>query len=305
MADVIKTPLLPTRELLNLKDSVKSDLRRYPDFPMKDANKKYNQFILGKRSNLILKTGELSDIVKISRKEIVEWHKEFLDLSKMTIAVVGDVDFVDVIREVENSFNFDFTKSKSVQKAAYIKGARKRTIYKNGNDQSIIHIGGFACNSTNRRHNTAFHVLSQIIGGDMNSRLFNELREKQGVAYSVDFDYSSLEDIGVFNNFAVVDRAREEQAIKTIYAIMQDIKDNNVTPEELQLTKNFINGQRLIDNESVIAQADQLSLLSALGYSYDYYLQRENRLNNVSHEDIDEIANSYFNRKDLYMQIYR
>lgn len=305
MAEVIKEPQFPNFYLNNLKQSVRSNLKRINDFPTKDAMKKYNQYMFGRHSNLINKTGELSDIIKITRKRINAWHKEFLDLSQMTLVVIGDIHFDNIIRIVEKTFSFPSYHSELKEKVLFQKPTKQRQVFDYDNDQSTIHIGGFACDASDHRLNVAFHVLSQIIGGEINSRLFTELREKMGAAYSVGFDFTALSDVGFFANYAIVDSNKEEEAIKTIRKIMNDIIKNNVTKEELELTKNFINGQRLLDDESVSSQASSLGILSSLGYPYDFYLQREKRLEAVTFEDIAEIAATYFTDDNLFTQIYR
>ncbi len=305
LADLISQPQFPMHHLNNIKQSVKSNLRRIHDFPTKDAVKKFNQFLFGRNSNLINKTGELSDVRKITRKRIKSWHQEFLDLSKMSLVVIGDIHFDNIIRSVENTFNFQSYHSELEENIIFNTPLKKKHVFDYDNDQSIIHIGGFACKANDYRLNVAFHVLSQIIGGDISSRLFNELRERLGLAYSVGFDFTALSELGFFANYAIVDRNREDEAIASMKQIMKDIIMNNVSKEELELTKNYINGQRLLDDESVSSQASSLGILSSLGYSYDFYLNREKRLQNVTFDDIAELAETYFTNSNLYTQIYR
>ncbi len=305
IADVIREPLFPESNLNHLKESVITNIKRVEDFPVKNSVNKFNRLLFGAGSNLISKTGDLEDIKLIDRSVVKQWHKEFLDLSQMTIAVVGDIHFDNVIRATENAFNFAFEKSALHQVAIFNKNTEKFKSYDFNNDQSIIHIGGYACKSIDYKQNVAFHVLSQIIGGEINSRLFNILREQLGIAYSVGFDYSAVKDVGFFTNFAIVDSKREKKAIEAITKIMEDVKKSNVTKEELEITKNYISGQRLLDNESVFAQANSLAILNSLGYPYEFYLTREERLQNVSHQDIKELAEEYFIKDKLYTQIYR
>ena len=305
VAEAIKAPTFPSHHLNNIKQSVRSNLKRTQDFPTKDASKKFNQFLFGRQSNLVTKTGELSDITKITRKKITEWYKEFLDLSQMSLVVVGDVHFDNIIRIVEKAFDFPFYRSNVQEAVRFSQPTKHKQVFDYDNDQSVIHIGGYACKADEQRLNVAFHVLSQIIGGEINSRLFTELREKLGVAYSVGFDYSALSDVGFFGNYAIVDRNREEESIKAIMKTMQDIVKHGVTKEELELAKNYISGQRLLDDESVSSQASSLGILSSLGYSSDFYLKREERLQAVSFADIAEIATRFFTPDNLYTQIYR
>jgi len=146
--------------------------------------------------------------------------------------------------------------------------------------------------------NIAFYVLSYILGGDINSRLSMELREKMGVAYSVGFDFNSLRKIGLFCGYAVVDKKAEKQSLDAIQRIMKDIKLFGITDKELEIAKNAIRGNRLMEEESVLYQAQSLAILETLGYGYQYYLDREKRLKNVTKEMIKIIQ---LHRSDIYV----
>jgi predicted Zn-dependent peptidase len=156
-----------------------------------------------------------------------------------------------------------------------------------------------------QQQNTAFHVLSQIIGGDTDSILFNELREERGLAYSTDFDFESIRQMGYFVAGAIVDRTASNQVIDIIMDILAGIKVNGITAEDLQKTKNYIRGQRLQDEESMLAQAQMLSVLDVLGLGYDYYLQRDQRLEKVSLDAIHDLAREYFNSNAMYIHVLK
>ena len=149
----------------------------------------------------------------------------------------------------------------------------------------------------------AMNILSQIIGGDINSRMFNILREQHGFAYTVDFDYNLLNNLGYYNLFTIVDKEKENIATDLIFKIFNDIKKNGVTKEEIIRAKKYLLGQSRMDEESVLSQATIISVLLTLGYDYDFYLNREKRIEMVEQENILEIVNEYMNVEDMYMLI--
>lgn len=137
----------------------------------------------------------------------------------------------------------------------------------------------------------------------MNSLLFNELREKRGLAYSVEFDFRSVRNFGYFLVSAIVDASRQKEALDAIKNTLFEVKTNGITAEELEKTKNYIRGQRLLDEESVMVRAQTISMLESIGLGYDYYLDREKRLNSVSIESIHDIAKEYFVEENLFTHI--
>ncbi len=304
LMEVVSSPLFPEDYLENLKLSYASNLDRIKDYPSYYAEKLWKERLFGKKSNLINIEGNKTSIRKITRKQIKNWFKSYFHPQNMALAIVGDFDFDEILKNLEK-FIFPIYEGqiKSDQKAnIYSSKQNFKRLNKNGN-QSIIHIGGFGCNSQDFEKNTAFHVLAQIIGGDTNSILFRELREKRGLAYSVEFDFSSIRELGYFVASAIVDKQRESEAIKTIIFVLDDIKENGIIQQELEKTKNYIRGQRLREEESMLNQAFKLSNLESLGLGYQYYLNREERLNKVNIDSIHKIALEYFAKEKYWIHV--
>ncbi len=123
------------------------------------------------------------------------------------------------------------------------------------------------------------------------------------MAYSVEFDFNSIRDLGYFNAKAIVDKQRESKAINTIISLLDDIKENGIIQQELEKTKNYIRGQRLREEESMLNQAFKLSNLESLGLGYQYYLKRDERLEKVNIDSIHKIAQEYFDEKKYWIHV--
>ncbi|MCK9328393.1 MAG: insulinase family protein [Candidatus Cloacimonetes bacterium] len=304
--DVLYTPIFPYEHINNLKKSFISNINRIKDYPQHQAVMLWKKMIFGKYSNLLSKDGTTKTLNSFNRKKIFSWYKNKILNAPATLCIVGDISFDDVILCCERFFNDKQFSTDLPYRSIYLSPTEKsKQVINTQSNQSIINLGGFCMPGKDIQYRGAMNVLSQIIGGDINSRMFNLLREKYGIAYSVEFDYDLLDDIGYFDMFSIVDKTFEEEAINLMYSIQQDIKDNGVTSEELQITKNYILGQNRMDEESVLSQAQTLSTLLVMGFDYNFYLDRENRIKNVTNQLIQSIANEYFNPEDEYLHILR
>jgi len=112
-----------------------------------------------------------------------------------------------------------------------------------------------------------------------------------------------VRSIGFWVASAVVDKAKKDEAVKVIRDVLKDIKTNGITTVELETTKNFIRGQRLMEQESVLNQAQTLSILESLGLGYSYYLKRDERLNEVDIKMLHDLAIEYFKEEDQFVHI--
>ncbi len=103
--------------------------------------------------------------------------------------------------------------------------------------------------------------------------------------------------------FAIVDKSREKEAIDAIYGILQDVCKNGITKKDLQKTKNYIRGLRLMEEESMLNQALTLSVLESIGFGYEYFNKRDERLEKVTLKMLHEIAEEYFVKENYFVHI--
>ena len=304
LSEVVLSPSFPSDYFHNLQQTYISSIDRVRDFPNQYAVKLWKDMIFGKNSNMINRTGSKTSIRNISLKQIKNWYETHYNPQNMFLALAGDFDFEKVLQNIEKLFVSSAKNiRKSVQKPMIEANKKKWKRTRKGLDQSVIILGGYGCNVRESDKNTAFHVLAQIIGGDTSSIFFNELREKRGLAYSVEFNLYSIRSTGYWAASAIVDKSREKESVELICSLLKDIKKNGISKKDLEKTKNYIRGQRLMDEESMLNQAQTLSILEAIGFGYEYYLGREERLKKVSLKALHEIADEYFNENDYYIHV--
>jgi predicted Zn-dependent peptidase len=94
-----------------------------------------------------------------------------------------------------------------------------------------------------------------VLGEGMSSRLFNGIRERQHLAYSVNSYISALYDTGVMGVDASVDAEHIEDSIKAILAEWDELRQEEIPPEELARAKDFIKGQLLLFMEDSFSVA--------------------------------------------------
>jgi len=304
LSDVVLRPTFPMEHFKNIKQTTRSSMDRAKDYPQHNSALLFKELIFGKKSNLNNRSGSKSIIHKITLKQVKEWYAKHYQPENLSLAIAGDFNFDDALRLCESNFIFEKNNfSHSIQNTIVNSSKIKQKITKRGMDQAIIMIGGFACSANENMKNTAFHLLSQIIGGESDSILFTELREKRGLAYSVDFSYSSVRTTGFWVASAVVDKSNKDEAVRVIRDVLQNIKKNGITQKELETTKNFIRGQRLMEQESVLNLAQTLSILESLGLGYSYYLKRDERLDNVDVKMLHDLASEYFKEENQFIHI--
>jgi len=304
MKDVMFTPTFPKEHIDNLRQTYSSNLKRVGDYPAYLNSKLWKQMLFGKKSNLLNREGSRTTLGKITRSRILRWYKQYYNPKNMVLVIVGDIDFDEITDICSRLLGNEAVQGERSRQKDIIETSQKH--YKKVRkdiSQSIIQIGGWGCTAQQQKENTAFYVLSEILGGATDSLLFNELREKKGLAYSVDFSFSSYHQFGYWAAAAIVDQKNEKIALQTIKDVLRNVQSNGINDYEMQKVKNYIRGQRLQEQESLLNQAITISNLIAIGMNYEYYLQRDKRLQKVSKELIHSLAKQYFTPENFYTHI--
>ncbi|MCB5250510.1 MAG: insulinase family protein [Candidatus Cloacimonetes bacterium] len=306
ISDTLYKPTFPLEHFYNVKNTYISNIERATDFPETMALYSWKQLLFGMNSNLLGKDGQIETLSKFEQEDCVKWHQDHLINSKASLVITGDLDFDKTIKACENIFTLGkHPQENDLSIIADINPSEQRKkLIRNGSDQSIIFVGGFSCPYAETEERMALLVLSQILGGDLNSRLLKELREKRGIAYSIGFNFDSLMHTGYFNAYTIVDKSFEDKALEVIHKIFSTIRERGVNLKEINTSKQYIKGLSYFEEEGVLSQAQTLSSLFLENKDYDYYQKRDQRIKMVTKDQIQLIADKYFRPEQLYTLTY-
>jgi predicted Zn-dependent peptidase len=161
-----------------------------------------------------------------------------------------------------------------------------------GSVQADIHIGRLA---VTRSHPDYFPLMlgNVILGGGASSRMFNNIREKQGFAYDAHSSLDPRRDAGLFTAVTQVRNEVLEAAMKAVLEELEGIVKAPVSAEELSDAKNFISGTFLIRLETQNGLADQLNMMKVQGLPNEYLEKFNARVRSVEPDRIQAVARKY------------
>ena len=148
-----------------------------------------------------------------------------------------------------------------------------------------------------------FSLLNTILGGNMSSRLFQEVREKRGLAYSVYSFISSHGDTGMFGVYAGVAPDKAEETTRLILDEINKMRNEGVNPSELKGAIEYTKGGLLLASESIDNQMVR-SAQNEIHFGHNIPLQDiiEN-VEAVTRDDILELANELFNPEQMALTL--
>lgn len=178
---------------------------------------------------------------------------------------------------------------------------RLRVMYRKA-EQAQIGLG-FPGYAYGHKDLAAAKVLATILGGNMSSRLFMEVREARGLAYMVRAGTSEYQDIGNFMVQAGLEKSRIGEAIEVIKEQLQDLKDNAIDENELQRAKDYMKGKTSIALEDSSSLAQWYARKESLENTLETPEDRFAKIDAVTVEDVQRVANELFDFNKLTLAV--
>jgi predicted Zn-dependent peptidase len=211
--------------------------------------------------------GSIDSISGMSRNSVHGYYKRRYRPSDLVVAVAGNIKHDDVVRQVKRAFAADGflaerAKPSSVRNASPVKhrGLGEYRVMPKETEQAHVLLGMPGLSRTDERR-FALGVLNAALGGGMSSRLFQEIREKRGLAYSV-YSYSQqFAGSGAFGVYAGCQPSKVHEVLKIARDLLADVAANGLRDEELNRAKGQARGGLVLGLE------DTGSRMSRIGKS--------------------------------------
>lgn len=253
LADLVIHPRFPSDELEKEKGVIVEEINMYEDMP------KYKTEI--ELGSLIYKdhplgwniAGEKKTVTAFDRQTFTRFHKKMYVGRNITVILAGAVND-QAVKEVEKRFKV-LSSGQSESHQAPIEDQAKPAIHliNKTSEQTHLAMGIRALNIVDPRR-YIYKVMSIILGGNMSSRLFLNIRERQGLSYYISASTQAFTDTGYLEVNAGVDNKRVLVAIESIVHELAKIRDKQVTKKELDRAKEFMIGRiklSLEDSEQI------------------------------------------------------
>jgi len=214
----------------------------------------------------------------------------------IVISFAGDLEFADAVALVETYFS-DLQKGKFEKRTKKIHLQGQSLLTRKKVEQ--MHIG-IAYPAPERDHllSDAARAVNVILGGNMSSRLFQEVREKQGLAYSVYSYISAFEECGSLIVYAGVNAANVLKAYDAINKVVDELKEKGITEGEFLRSREQMKSSMFFANESTSSQMilyGKYMLQRDKLFDFDEELKK---LNGMTIEDAQEALKLLFDAKD-------
>jgi predicted Zn-dependent peptidase len=293
VADMVLEPKFAEDEIEREKSVVIEEIGMTLDNPEDLVHELFTQnfwngHALGKP---ILGTPET--VSAFTREKLQKWFRQCYAPNNMVITAAGHLEHVQLMGLVAERFaklapSTNGTADGKPQHAPHVTLRTKHEL-----EQVHICIGAQALPMTDSRR-FAVAVLNICLGGGMSSRLFQNIRERQGLAYSIFSELNSYRDTGLLSVYAGTSLDTAEKLVRSVLEELRRMKDEPISEEELRRAKDHLKGATLLALEGSGQRMNNLA-------RYHIYFNRHFTapelialLESVTAEDVQQLARQFF-----------
>jgi zinc protease len=241
---------------------------------------------------------------RIQRADLADFTGRLLARRNLVIGAVGDIGAEDLARLVDDSFGHLPQEPQVALPAQVVpRTGGAPVVIPFPNPQSMVILGapGIAREDADWYAAT---VLNQVIGGGgMTSRLFDQVREKRGLVYSVGTQLTPYKAASLLSGSLATSNAQVGEALRLVRAELSRVAKEGITDAELAATKSFMTGSFPLRLSSNAAIAGMLVAMQNTGLSPDYIDAYPGLINAVTQADIRRVAQRLFGRDDYLIVV--
>lgn len=290
LSDMLLHAKFAPHEIDKERGVILEEYNMYQDTPMYQIGWDFEKLVFGDQPLGRDQIGTPEFIKSVTQKQFQQYKNELYTPDNIVLTLAGDVDEDKHMPLLEKYFKFDDQK-KAYPFKKYDRPAKGDLVYLHDKktEQAHVVVGGESYEETHDLH-WAEKLLGIILGGNMSSRMFLNVREAHGLCYYISTSSDNFVDTGIFSTSAGVQVERIDDAIKAIVEEYAKIRKSKVPEEELQKAKNYMKGKMVLRLEDSEQQAHLLGKYELLHGSIMSPAQIMKALDAVTVEQIHAVA---------------
>jgi zinc protease len=300
--DVLEEPRFAEESINKAKEQLHTDQARLYQLPHVIANQVVRQKLFPDHPYSQSQWGTAKTIENISVEDIRNYARTHFTKEHMVIGVAGDIDEEALAELLEEHFD-DLEDSSDIKPIAMIEPLveRKEVVVKQPNSQTMVQFVTKGLAHDESLFFPAF-VMNQIIGGSsLTSRLGEAIREEKGLVYYVNSYLIPMQASALWLGSFSSQNTTVVEAIQTLRATLQKAKEGGFTDEEVNAAKRYLTGSFLLQLTNNKRLANYLLFMQLRGLDIDYITKRNDYINAVTTEEVNEAAKMLLSPEKLVM----
>lgn len=305
LSDMILYPTLDQSEIEKERSVILEEISMQEDSPIEKIGELFNSLVFENTPLGRDIAGSKDTVRSIAREDFIKFRHTHYKGGNIVITVSGGVSEKEVLSLAQKYFSEVEPGEKEVPLPFESKSHGPLVHVFNKKSEQAHFILGFLGSSRKSPDRYPENVLATILGRGMSSRLFNEIREKRGLAYTVSTSVSRYIDTGVFETYAGVDPKRINEALSVMLEQHYGIPNLQfpISDREVNKAKEYIKGRISLALEDTISVNDYFGQRALFMDMIETPDQIFEKIDAVTLEDIYSVATKLFSKDRLRLAI--
>ncbi|MDB5117146.1 MAG: insulinase family protein [Mucilaginibacter sp.] len=302
--DIVFHSTFPEDELEKERGVIQDEIASYVDQPEEAIQDDFEELLFNDHpigKNIL---GTTQTVGTLSRADMQQFMAANYNTNEIVFAVFGDYNFKKVIKLADKYFGgitANYTKKHRITPNANVGG--QHIVHKPISQTHCV-IGNQAYSSSHQNKNGLL-LLNNLLGGmGMSNRLNLEIREKHGIAYTIESNYTPLTDTGIFSIYFGTDSEKADKAARLVHKELKKLREQKLGTLQLHQTKQKFIGQIALAEENrmglIISMAKSL-----IDFNYvDTLPQIFEKINAVTADQLLAISNEIFDESQMITLLF-
>jgi predicted Zn-dependent peptidase len=303
IADMFLHSKFDAEEIEKEKGVVIEELNMYLDMPNVYVTELFEDLLYKDQPAGWRIVGEKENILSFNREKVLEYYRTHYSPKNTVVCVAGDVG----AKHIEEKINSYFAKAKiteplSKKITGEVQTKPELLVHYKKTDQTHFCLGVRAYDMFSPKK-YALSLMSIILGGNMSSRLFISVRERNSLAYYIHTSLDTTTDTGYLVTQAGIKNESLEKAIGLILKEYQDLKNTEITAKELKKAKDYLRGTMALSLDATDAKASFYATQELMEQSMETPEEKLKLIDKVSVNDIKKVAEEIFKPEKLNLSV--
>lgn len=302
LGDMLTHASFPQEEIEKERGVIIEEDRMYQDTPMYRAGWDFEELLYGDHPLGWDTIGTHKVINSVQQKDFTDYKELLYTPDNLVIAFAGKISDEQALRLAEQYFGSISGSKKRTFPPLTVYGPDKVFLRTKKTEQSHLVLGAPGVSSQDPMH-FAQKALAVILGGNMSSRMFLNIREAKGMCYYINTDVDSYMDAGSIATSAGIDQSRLEEAVRLIIAEYDALTGDGVSEEEVDRAKSFMRGKIILsleDSEELAHFYGKQQLMYPKVRDVNAYLKE---IDAVTKADVDTLARKLLSHENLRLTV--
>ncbi|UOQ85624.1 M16 family metallopeptidase [Gracilibacillus salinarum] len=290
LADMILHSNLDSIEMDREKKVILEEINMTEDTPDDIIHDKLHEMIY--QDHMLAKPilGSKATVEQLTKQQLSCYMQEHYRPENIVVSIAGNTD-QDYMNTVEEYLQFEtnpLTRNKEMLISPVFHTGNAK--FQKETEQAHLCIGFNGVDVTDKSIH-AMMIVNNVLGGSMSSRLFQEIREKDGMAYSIFSYHSAFIDSGLLTIYAGTSKHQLQQVQDKIFSVTDQLRTNGLTEKEWEISKEQLKGLYMLSLESTNSKMSRNARNELLLEDHPSLEQVMKQIDRIQLEDVEAILN--------------